>query len=343
MAPLAGRPPFATDEPESFYESAPQPRLRQPSPSVPNQRTSAYNVYDSYLGDDKNRPQPPLASSNRNSGVGALGLGLLNMDDSDSEDDDDDTHRRDTQRMPIKPPGIGGSPLQPQQIRGPTLPGFNSGLHMPQPIPASPAPSMPHPLYPSVTPITPAFIRPSKSPVRRNGNTVNVKFSEGVAVPRKPIIRGNSEETLLPGRGEKGDDFWRRFSMVAKEGNERSQKESSWLHQTRNGSARFSRGIWVTAVLIILLIAGGVALGVFMRRNAPSHQQPKVFGGSADSLATSTSVSSLAPSGLSSPTASSSLHVSPTLTLKNREEPESTPPAVPSKHRRMYVQQVNIF
>ena len=47
MAPLAGKPPFATDEPESFYESGPHPqrRLRQPSPPSPNQRTSAYNLY----------------------------------------------------------------------------------------------------------------------------------------------------------------------------------------------------------------------------------------------------------------------------------------------------------
>ena len=47
MAPLAGKPPFATDEPESFYESGPHPqrRLRQPSHPSPNQRTSAYNLY----------------------------------------------------------------------------------------------------------------------------------------------------------------------------------------------------------------------------------------------------------------------------------------------------------
>lgn len=88
----------------------------------------------------------------------------------------------------------------------------------------SPAPSTPHPLHPSMTPITPAFIRPSKSPVPRNGGAMNVKFSEGEAIPRKPIMRGNSEETLLPGRGEKGDDFWRRFSMVAKEGSERKER-----------------------------------------------------------------------------------------------------------------------
>ena len=44
MAPLAPKPPFATDKPDSFYEQ-PQPRLRQPPPLDPNQRTSAYNLY----------------------------------------------------------------------------------------------------------------------------------------------------------------------------------------------------------------------------------------------------------------------------------------------------------
>lgn len=48
MTSLTGKPPFATDEPDSFYESAPpnpQRRLRQPPPPDPNQRTSAYNLY----------------------------------------------------------------------------------------------------------------------------------------------------------------------------------------------------------------------------------------------------------------------------------------------------------
>ena len=107
------------------------------------------------------------------------------------------------------------------------LPQINNPYPQPRsqyPMRVSPAPSTPHPLHPSVTPITPAFIRPSKSPAPPNGGAINVKFSEGGATPRKPIIRGNSEETLLPGRGEKGDDFWRRFSMVAKEGSERKER-----------------------------------------------------------------------------------------------------------------------
>lgn len=46
--PLAGRPPFATDD-DSVYDKQPQPahtkRIRQPPPPNPNARTSAYNVY----------------------------------------------------------------------------------------------------------------------------------------------------------------------------------------------------------------------------------------------------------------------------------------------------------
>jgi hypothetical protein len=189
----------------------------------------------------------------------------------------------------------------------------------------SPAPSTPHPLHPSVTPITPAFIRPSKSPALQNGDAVNVKFLEGKATPRKPIMRGNSEETLLPGRGEKGDDFWRRFSMVAKDGRER--KESSWLHKMHNRSNRQTRMVWFTAIFIFLLIAGGVVLGVFLSRKSPSSQQPVPLGGSADSRATTTSsVVSSATKHTQQPS-QTSLHVTPTLTLNHRE-PGPSPLAV---------------
>ena len=45
MAPLAGRPPYATDEPDFIYET-PQPtrKIRQQQPEDPNKRTSAYNM-----------------------------------------------------------------------------------------------------------------------------------------------------------------------------------------------------------------------------------------------------------------------------------------------------------
>ena len=75
----------------------------------------------------------------------------------------------------------------------------------PQPISV---PSTPHPLPPTMTPIQPVFARPEKTAVKFN---------------TEPIMRGDSEGTLIPRRGDKGDDFWRRFSMIAKE--ESSHKE----------------------------------------------------------------------------------------------------------------------
>lgn len=69
-------------------------------------------------------------------------------------------------------------------------------------------PSTPHPLQAPMTPIAPAFARPNTSPSPRD-----VTFAS-----HKPLImRGDKEETLLPKRGEKGDDFWRRFSVIVKE------------------------------------------------------------------------------------------------------------------------------
>ena len=84
---------------------------------------------------------------------------------------------------------------------------------------------------------------------------------------------------------------------------------------------RHARVVWFTAILVLGLITGGVVLGVFLRRNTPAHQQPAALGGSADSLATSTSSSvarTMITPGNTQPS-QTSLHVSPTLTLANRE------------------------
>ncbi|GBE82076.1 hypothetical protein SCP_0404550 [Sparassis crispa] len=63
-----------------------------------------------------------------------------------------------------------------------------------------------------MTPVKPAFIHPSNAPATRD-----VKFAE---VQPRAILRGNGEETLLPRRGARqGEEFWRRFSMIAKEDN----------------------------------------------------------------------------------------------------------------------------
>ena len=98
----------------------------------------------------------------------------------------------------------------PQALRVARPQADTAAPRMPPPIYQTPihkpsVPSAPHPLQPPMTPITPVFVRPSKSPA-----PPDVQFSE-------TIMRGNSEDNLLPKRGERGDNFWRRFSMVAKE------------------------------------------------------------------------------------------------------------------------------
>jgi len=124
--------------------------------------------------------------------------------------------------------------------------------------------------------------------------------------------------------------------MVAKEGSER--KESSWLHKMRNGSNRQTRMVWLTGIFIIILIAGGVVLGLFLSRKAPSNQQPVALGGSADAVSTSaSSSSSVSASNSAAPSSQTSLHVTPTFTLKNRE-PDPSPLAVrlAEIHRRLH-------
>lgn len=80
-------------------------------------------------------------------------------------------------------------------------------------------PSTPHPLQPPMTPIMPIFARPADTTGQRD-----VKFASGT-----PILRGDKEDTLLPRRrsqwGEKGDNFWRRFSMVVKVEDTNQHKE----------------------------------------------------------------------------------------------------------------------
>ena len=80
-------------------------------------------------------------------------------------------------------------------------------------LPNSPSPSGPHPLQPPITPITPVFAKPGA-----------VIFSEPVT-RSKPIMRSGTEDALPTRRGDKGDDFWRRFSMVAKIENASGAKE----------------------------------------------------------------------------------------------------------------------
>lgn len=114
---------------------------------------------------------------------------------------------RHASAQPVQMPQVGGV-MPPLSIRPPPL-------STPSPFMIPSMPSTPHPLLPPMSPITPALARPPKAAEARE-----VKFSG-----QQPILRGNSEETLLPKRGDRGDDFWRRFSYVAKdEGKRRYQQ-----------------------------------------------------------------------------------------------------------------------
>jgi hypothetical protein len=100
-------------------------------------------------------------------------------------------------------------------------------------------PNAPHPLQAPLTPIQPAFARPPKA---------EIKFTN-----EKTIMRGNSEDLLLPKRGDKGDDFWRRFSMVVKEEQSTRYSRSSWLKKTQNGTSRLSVTVWVIGIILLLV------------------------------------------------------------------------------------------
>ncbi|KAF8891940.1 hypothetical protein CPB84DRAFT_1783880, partial [Gymnopilus junonius] len=201
--------------------------------------------------------------------------------------------------------------------------------------PLSPSPSLhsssPHPLQPSVTPITPAFIRPSK-PKANIPPPAAVKFEDGVfaprvngaPIPRKEIIRGDGEGTLLPTRGEKGDDFWRRFSMVVKEETKGGKaKESSWLRKTKDGYSSYSRWVWIVGMTLLVLIVAGVAIGVyFTRNNSPTTtQSAATFSSTATGAAVTTGKNGVA---------STVLHVSPTNTVQRRDVTGVVPTDVPS-------------
>jgi len=167
-------------------------------------------------------------------------------------------------------------------------------------------PSTPHPLPPTMTPILPVFARPSKP------SESDVKWGP------EPIMRGNSEEKLLPRRGEKGDDFWRRFSMVAKEESRKpsSQKQSAWLRKTQSGANRLSLWIWILGLIVFSCAGLGIGLGWYLSHKAPPHQDPTAIGGHADNGANSTS--SPPVQGIFTGTDSASPHVTPTNTVARR-------------------------
>lgn len=187
----------------------------------------------------------------------------------------------------------------------------------------TPSPSgSPHPLQPPITPITPVFARPQRT------NTMDSAGSVGFSETKGLIMRGEGEETLIPrGRGQKGDQFWRRFSMVAKDPQEK--RPSTWLTKAQGGAAGLSRWVWIVGIVLLICAAGGIALGVYMSEQASAHYRPDAVGGSANEAAASLSATAAA-AGKTAKGAigtTSTHHVSPTNTVARRAPHAQVTPA----------------
>jgi len=280
-------PPYATDEPQTVYydsNSAKNRRVRQPPPPNPNDRTSAYNLYDDYLYDSNDPP---------------------------SSDD----HKRDAPAVEapkVVPPPNPISIAQPRPGYAAPIAALNLAQQAPVASRGQPSPrydisprSTPHPLQPPSSPIVPVFAAP-KAPD-------NVRF-----VQQSPVMRGQSEETLIP---RQNNDFWRRFSMVAKEESSKpyEQRKSPWLKKTQSGTSRLSRWVWFVGMVLLAAIGGSIGLGWYLSHNSQGNQRPTSLGGSQNE-ASSTSSSSVVSISSAVPSTSfgTSLHVSPTNTVARR-------------------------
>jgi len=69
-------------------------------------------------------------------------------------------------------------------------------------------------------------------------------------------------------------------------------------------------------MLLLILIGAAIGCGVYFTRNSPSHQQPKIFGGAGDNVATE--VLSTSTNGVKTAGGKTVLHVSPTNTVERR-------------------------
>lgn len=240
-------------------------------------------------------------------------------------------YSRPPQAAFMQGPSPGMSVISPSSQGRPFHPGV---------MPSSPSPGtrIPQPLPPPQSPIMPVFARPRKE-------SSGVKFEE-----KGEILRGNSEETLLPrGAGGKGDDFWRRFSMVAREEAKSGSKKSAWLKKTESGSTRLSTWVWIAGLLLLIAIGGGIGVGWFFTHNKPAGQ-PVAIGGSAnEGFTASTSNTAGAVSTMATRVTAAP---EPTNTNNNNNKRdlngvEPTPvrivraiPTVPAAHRRSLAHRV---
>ncbi|EED82364.1 predicted protein [Postia placenta Mad-698-R] len=368
--PLAGRPPFATDEPDSVYQQQPSPtrRIRQPPPPNPNERSSAYNItlrtlplvlvltavvkgtkslrvygqlrltVTAYMHECQSHAI--LARCASSSSDLKLDAGYDQYLDGNSgpaqasENPFDDSKQLKPQPIPLAAPRPGyAAPVAALNLSRPARAATPEGR---QPSPSTPEmsqaypkpltlvsrqnspisgsfPHTPHQLQPPMTPIAPAFIRPSSAA----SNTRDVKFS-----PTQPILRGEKEETLLPKRGQ-GEDFWRRFSIVAHE------EAPGKKRKTLDGGSRHSRWVWFTGMLLLIIIIAAIAFGVYKSHSdASSSSNTSVvtaLGGSANEQGAGSS--SVGASVIGS---STYLHVSPTNTVQRRQDIDDPVPTAPS-------------
>ncbi|TEB20920.1 hypothetical protein FA13DRAFT_1800523 [Coprinellus micaceus] len=222
------------------------------------------------------------------------------------------------------PPGLGlNTGLLPPNSPG----GMISSPHSPiTPPPGAMVRGMtPAPLAPPMTPIMPVFAVPttSGSPGPGEKGGPGVKWDESAQpIPRKPIMRSNTEDVLLPRRGEKGDDFWRRFSMVAHLEEKAPGGKgggSMWLRKTQSGTSRLSKWVWFIGLILLGAIGAAVGLGVYFTKDKPDHQQPVALSGEVGTQKAdgSTSVGK-GGSGGTGAAGSTVKHVSPTHTIDAR-------------------------
>lgn len=194
------------------------------------------------------------------------------------------------------------------------------------PVPSSPAPAYSGPSSPMLpvtplqlppsTPITPLFAAPPTKPDDEKA---------GLKVTFTTIMRSEDENVLLERTREKGggsddshssdgsraglrrprrdgDDFWRRFSVVAHQSETDARKRnhvSSWLSKTEGRARSYSRWVAISGIFILALIAGGVAAGIYFNHGQGNgHAAPVAIGGKEEqSDITSSTTSSARAAG----------------------------------------------
>jgi len=185
--------------------------------------------------------------------------------------------------------------------------------------PPSPAGTLnPHPLNAPSTPITPVFARPSFQGER------DVKFKDGA------ILRGNSEETLIARGTQKGEQFWNRFSFVAKEAPK--QEKSHWLKSHQGGYRRMNCCVWIISIVLLSVIGGASGLGWYLTHGKPP-TLPVAVGGS-ESLGVPTGSETSTVEQHTTTSGSSRVLVAPTLATSKREVPQERATVSPVPFQR---------